>query len=88
MPACVKCSGGNCEGNLCLRLQQPCLPKTAEAPVGKGDSRWLPVHGLPGDLNSILPMPKLAYLLSRFATERPIIDMTGLGGMYDAQSKA
>ena len=29
-----------------------------------------------------MAMPKLAYLLSRFETERPIIDRTGLEGMY------
>jgi len=37
-------------------------------------------HG--GHINSILPMPMLAYLLSRFETERPILDKTGLSGMY------
>lgn len=36
-----------------------------------------------GRINSILPMPGLAYLLSRFETERPIIDSTGLRGMYE-----
>jgi uncharacterized protein (TIGR03435 family) len=34
-----------------------------------------------GRINAMLGMPALAYLLSRFETERPIIDMTGLGGM-------
>ena len=38
-----------------------------------------------GHINSILPMPKLAYLLSRFERERPIIDMTGLSGMYEVK---
>jgi uncharacterized protein (TIGR03435 family) len=37
-------------------------------------------HG--GHIHSILPMPMLAYLLSRFETERPILDRTGLSGMY------
>jgi uncharacterized protein (TIGR03435 family) len=36
-----------------------------------------------GRINSILTMPGLAYLLSRFETERPIIDGTGLPGMYE-----
>ncbi|HVW08992.1 MAG TPA: TIGR03435 family protein [Bryobacteraceae bacterium] len=41
-------------------------------------------HGinLGGRIDNIMPMPKLAYLLSRFETERPIIDKTGLDGMY------
>jgi uncharacterized protein (TIGR03435 family) len=30
-------------------------------------------------------MPALAYLLSRFETERPIIDSTGLPGMYQVK---
>lgn len=38
-----------------------------------------------GRINSILPMPALAYLLSRFETERPIIDRTGLTGMYEVK---
>jgi len=38
-----------------------------------------------GRINSILPMPMLAYLLSRFETERPIIDSTGLNGMYEVK---
>jgi uncharacterized protein (TIGR03435 family) len=37
-------------------------------------------HG--GQIDSILEMPMLAYLLSRFEQERPIIDKTGLNGMY------
>ena len=36
-----------------------------------------------GRINSILPMSALAYLLSRFETERPIIDSTGLSGVYE-----
>jgi uncharacterized protein (TIGR03435 family) len=38
-----------------------------------------------GRINNILQMPGLAYLLSRFETERPIIDRTGLSGMYDVK---
>ncbi len=38
-----------------------------------------------GSINAILQMPGLAYLLSRFETERPIIDMTGLRGMYEVK---
>ncbi|HVV46088.1 MAG TPA: TIGR03435 family protein [Bryobacteraceae bacterium] len=38
-----------------------------------------------GRINNIMPMPKLAYLLSRFETERPIIDETGLDGMYEVK---
>jgi uncharacterized protein (TIGR03435 family) len=38
-----------------------------------------------GRINSILQMPMLAYLLSRFETERPIIDRTGLRGMYEVK---
>src|SRR3569833_1510164 len=38
-----------------------------------------------GSIDNILPMPKLAYLLSRFETERPIIDKTGLEGLYEVK---
>jgi len=38
-----------------------------------------------GRIDNILAMPKLAYLLSRFETERPIIDRTGLDGMYEVK---
>ena len=38
-----------------------------------------------GRINSILQMPALAYLLSRFERERPIIDRTGLSGMYEVK---
>jgi uncharacterized protein (TIGR03435 family) len=38
-----------------------------------------------GRINSILPMWGLAYLLSRFERERPIIDLTGLQGMYEVK---
>jgi len=38
-----------------------------------------------GRINSVLPMPMLAYLLSRFETERPIIDSTGLNGLYEVK---
>ena len=40
-----------------------------------------------GNFDTILPMPTLAYLLSRFETERPILDMTGLTGSYRIQLK-
>ena len=36
-----------------------------------------------GRIDSILQMRMLAYLLSRFERERPIIDNTGLSGMYE-----
>ncbi len=44
-------------------------------------------HGrtLGGHISSILPMSGLAYLLSRFETDRPIVDMTGLAGMYEVK---
>ena len=35
-----------------------------------------------GRIDSVLTMPTLAHLLSRFDTERPVIDETGLTGMY------
>src|SRR5579872_5117464 len=38
-----------------------------------------------GNINSILRMPGLAYLFSRFERERPIIDETGLRGMYEVK---
>ncbi|HEV8416596.1 MAG TPA: TIGR03435 family protein [Bryobacteraceae bacterium] len=38
-----------------------------------------------GRINHILRMPDLAYLLSRFEKERPIIDETGLRGMYQVK---
>lgn len=38
-----------------------------------------------GRIDSILTMPGLAYLLSRFETERPVIDSTGLRGMYQVK---
>jgi uncharacterized protein (TIGR03435 family) len=38
-----------------------------------------------GRINSILQMPGLAYLLSRFERERPIIDRTGLSGTYEVK---
>jgi uncharacterized protein (TIGR03435 family) len=40
-------------------------------------------HG--GHIDSILTMPMLAYLLSRFETERPILDETELNGMYSVK---
>jgi len=57
----------------------------------KNGPKMQPVSEIPDDfrgttyggrIDSILPMPSLAYLLSRFETERPIIDQTGLSGMY------
>lgn len=59
--------------------------------LAKNGPRIKPVKEVPdgfrgttfgGRIESILPMPMLAYLLSRFETERPIIDGTGLNGMY------
>lgn len=38
-----------------------------------------------GRISSILQMPGLAYLLSRFETGRPIIDETGLRGLYEVK---
>jgi uncharacterized protein (TIGR03435 family) len=38
-----------------------------------------------GHIDNILPMTMLAYLLSRFETERPILDRTGLSGMYETK---
>jgi uncharacterized protein (TIGR03435 family) len=38
-----------------------------------------------GRINSFLQMPMLAYLLSRFERERPILDNTGLSGMYQVK---
>jgi uncharacterized protein (TIGR03435 family) len=57
----------------------------------KNGPKMRPVNEVPDDfrgttyggrIDSILPMPGLAYLLSRFETERPFIDQTGLSGMY------
>jgi uncharacterized protein (TIGR03435 family) len=57
----------------------------------KSGPKMKPVENLPtnfqgithgGHIDSILPMPMLAYLLSRFETERPIIDKTNLTGLY------
>ena len=38
-----------------------------------------------GKIDSILQMPGLAYLLSRFEKERPILDQTGLRGLYQVK---
>ncbi len=38
-----------------------------------------------GRINTFLQMPGLAYLLSRFETELPVIDETGLSGMYEVK---
>jgi uncharacterized protein (TIGR03435 family) len=62
------------------------------AKSGPNRSKLQPVKEMPDDfrgttyggrIDSILPMPTLAYLLSRFETERPIIDRTGLLGLYE-----
>jgi uncharacterized protein (TIGR03435 family) len=62
--------------------------------VSKSGLKIHPVQELPdgfqgttygGRIDSILPMFTLAYLLSRFETERPIIDETGLSGMYQVK---
>ena len=36
-------------------------------------------------IDSILQMPNLAYLLSRFETDLPVIDETGLRGLYEVK---
>jgi uncharacterized protein (TIGR03435 family) len=60
----------------------------------KGGPKIQPVEEVPdgfrgitygGRIDSILQMPGLAYLLSRFETERPIIDRTSLRGMYQVK---
>src|SRR6185312_2190814 len=60
----------------------------------KGGVKMRPVKEVPDGfrgtnfgrrIENIIPMPKLAYLLSRFETERPIIDRTGLDGMYEVK---
>jgi uncharacterized protein (TIGR03435 family) len=60
----------------------------------KGGPKIQPVREIPdgfrgttygGRINSILQMPGLAYLLSRFERERPIIDQTGLRGVYEVK---
>jgi uncharacterized protein (TIGR03435 family) len=50
-----------------------------EVPEGFQGKNW------GGSIDNIMPMAKLAYLLSRFETERPIIDKTGLDGMYEVK---
>jgi len=60
----------------------------------KTGPKILPVSAVPegfrgtnygGRIHNILQMPGLAYLLSRFETERPIIDQTGLRGLYEVK---
>jgi uncharacterized protein (TIGR03435 family) len=60
----------------------------------KGGAKMTSVEDVPDDfhkiafaghISSILPMSGLAYLLSRVETERPIVDMTGLNGMYEVK---
>jgi uncharacterized protein (TIGR03435 family) len=62
--------------------------------VAKGGAKMAPVKEIPPDysainyggrINNIMPMTLLAYLLSRFETERPIIDLTGLKGLYEVK---
>jgi uncharacterized protein (TIGR03435 family) len=62
--------------------------------IAKNGPKMQPVKEMPDDfrgttyggrINSILQMPVLAYLLSRFERERPIIDGSGLGGMYQVK---
>jgi uncharacterized protein (TIGR03435 family) len=55
------------------------MPSVKEVPDG--------FHGtnFGGRIDNIMPMQKLAYLLSRFETERPIIDRTGLDGTYQVK---
>jgi uncharacterized protein (TIGR03435 family) len=50
-----------------------------EVPAGFRGKNW------GGSIDNIMPMPKLAYLLSRFETERPIFDRTGLDGLYEVK---
>jgi uncharacterized protein (TIGR03435 family) len=57
----------------------PTIAPVAEVPDGFRGTTY------GGRINSILPMPALAYLLSRFETERPIIDQTGLRGLYQVR---
>jgi uncharacterized protein (TIGR03435 family) len=75
---------------LVIRHQQKVMSYYALVPAKSG-LKIKPVKDVPDDfqgsthgghIDSILPMPMLAYLLSRFETERPIIDKTGLSGMY------
>jgi Protein of unknown function (DUF3738) len=61
------------------------LRRTGRRFVRSGVSRELPGKNRPGDLDTILPMSSLAYLLSRFETERPVIDVTGLKGYYQVK---
>lgn len=57
----------------------PKLHKVEEIPEGfKGMT-----YG--GRISAFLPMPSLAYLLSRFETDLPIIDETGLSGLYEVR---
>ena len=67
------------------------MPYYALMPAKSG-AKIQPVKEMPDDfrgtnyggrIDNILPMSTLAYLLSRFETERPIIDQTGLRGLYE-----
>jgi uncharacterized protein (TIGR03435 family) len=62
--------------------------------LAKGGSKMKPMKEIPegaphmtfgGRFNTIQTMPTLAYLLSRFETGRPIIDQTGLSGLYEVK---
>lgn len=57
----------------------PKLKPVAEKPPEYQGITW------GGRIDSILTMPSLAYLLSRFETERPIIDETSLKGLYEVK---
>jgi uncharacterized protein (TIGR03435 family) len=57
----------------------PKIPAVTDVPDGFRGATY------GGRINSIVQMPGLAYLLSRFERERPIIDQTGLRGMYEVK---
>jgi len=62
--------------------------------VAKGGAKMAAVKELPPDyrgtnfggrIDNMMPMTLLAYLLSRFETGRPILDFTGLKGLYEVK---
>ena len=57
------------------------MPVVRSVPDGFQGRTW------GGDINTITTMPMLAYLLSRFDTERPTIDETCLRGLYEVRLK-
>jgi bla regulator protein blaR1 len=78
---------------LVIHRDQKEMSHYALVPV-KGGARIRAIKEVPADfrgttlggrINSILQMPMLAYLLSRFERERPIIDQTGLSGFYEVK---